>query len=203
MLSVGEETRAVYLGCCCTSVGWHCPDEASAPLWRQRTTELRLIGTLWFLLPIQTSMTILVQGPTRLFSLYSTPLIFCSPNLAERRNSNRQNKMNATQWIFIGCLLFARRDEIFSKILEKAISLHKKMHKQLHSLRQTHNLRVFSLHADTETYGRKSHLLLQAVTIIGNIYYRKSANRISTWGPEIIYQRLGPEAHFTSSIQML
>lgn len=63
--------------------------------------------------------------------------------------------------------------------LEKAIPLHKKkMHTQLHFHRHAHSLCVISLHLGIVTYGRKSRLFLQAVTITERIYYRRLANSI-------------------------
>ena len=91
-----------------------------------------------------------------------------------------------------------------TKSLEKVIFLHKKMRTQLHPHRHTHSLCVISLHPGIVTYGRKSHLLLQAVTITEKIYCRKLVDSISAGGPEMIYQRFRDlRQHFTSFIQML
>lgn len=77
------------------------------------------------------------------------------------------------------------------------------MHTQLHSHRHTTRLCVISLYSGLVTYGRKGHLLLQAVTITEKIYCRKLANSISAGGPEIIYQRFRySRQHFTSFTQM-
>ena len=91
-----------------------------------------------------------------------------------------------------------------TKSLEKVIFLHQKMHTQLHSHRHTHSLHVISLHPGIVTYGRKCHLLLQAVIITEKIYCRKLVNSISAGGPDMIYQRFRDlRQPFTSFIQML
>ena len=91
-----------------------------------------------------------------------------------------------------------------TKSLEKIIFLHKKMHTQLHPHRHTHSLHIISLHPGIVIYGKKSHLLLQAVTITEKIYCRKLVDSNSAGGPEMIYQRFRDlRQHFTSFIQML
>ena len=151
-------------------------------------------------------MTTLIQYHSRLF--FHHP--FC-PAFQPCRCGEYQHKTqikNVTQWLCIECPLCGRRNEIFNKISGESYLFiyffHKKMSTQLHPHRHTHSLRVISLHPGIVTNGRKSHLLLQAVTITEKIYCRKLVNSISAGGPEMIYQRFRDlRQHFTSFIQML
>lgn len=148
-------------------------------------------------------MTTLIQHHSRLS--FHHP--FC-PAFQSCRCGEYQHKTqikNVTQWICIGCLLCGRRNGGFStKSLEKVIFLHKKMRTQLHPHRHTHSLHVISLHPGIVIYGRKSRLLLQAVTITEKIYCGKLVDSNSAGGPEMIYQRFRDlRQHFTSFIQML
>lgn len=165
----------------------------------------KLIYTLWVSLPIWTSTYDYVDTIS-FEALLSSPLLPCFPTL-QMWGIPTQIK-NVTQWLCIECPLCGRRNEIFNKISGESYLFiyffHKKMSTQLHPHRHTHSLRVISLHPGIVTNGRKSHLLLQAVTITEKIYCRKLVNSISAGGPEMIYQRFRDlRQHFTSFIQML
>ena len=113
---------------------------------------------------------------------------------------------NVTQRLCIECPLCGRRNEIFNKISGESYFFLFFTKRCIHSciLTDIHTAYVSSLCTQVETNGRKSHLLLQAVTITEKIYCRKLVSSISAGGPKMIYRRfrdLGQ--HFTSFIQML
>ena len=148
-------------------------------------------------------MTTLIQYHSRLS--FHHP--FC-PAFQPCRCGEYQHKLRMWLNDYVLNALYVGGEMRFStKSLEKVIFFfffHKKMRTQLHPHRHTHSLRVISLHPGIVTNGRKSHLLLQAVTITEKIYCRKLVNSISAGGPEMIYQRFRDlRQHFTSFIQML
>lgn len=150
-------------------------------------------------------MTVLVQNHTWLSFSFSSPLLLCSLILQMWGIPIYTTKWNTAQCIFIECLLFGRRNGVFSKHSgESYFSMLKKC---------THNCILTDIYPAcvsalcTQAWqhmGEKSHLLLQAMTITEKISCRKLANSISAGGPEILYQRFrDSRQHFTSFIQML
>lgn len=104
-----------------------------------------------------------------------SPLPLCSPSCVGGWVTSRKHKIECNslniywmpaiweeQWNFQQNLW---RKKLFLSIKKKAYTAA--------SHRQTCTLRVLFPHSDTVTYGRKSLLLLQAVTITGKIYCRK------------------------------
>lgn len=79
--------------------------------------------------------------------------------------------------------------EFLAKTLKKVV-VYIRENAHIAAFSQTHTQPMchLSLHSGLVAHERKSHLLLQVVTIIEKIYPRKLANSISAGGPEMMCQ---------------